>query len=231
MANTGKKGRFGWVSTASAAVALLGLGLVGLRPAYSDNSATMSISITIRCEGGMAAVIPRTDYVITLGQGTPTMPMQGCSSELSVTGDINVDGRIESRCSRDREGLRIYHKTPAMKLTGMLCQPRAHAELQVTNTSAEGAGEVAIQAPEQSPKSASFLAKEEARPLYGNGGAIREDGIMDGDDYDRFRNGEIVFGGASSQTGGSVTIVSIPQRALDGDSNLLPNVVFAFSAR
>lgn len=231
MADREKKGWFGWVSTAVAAVALVGLGLVGLRPAYSDSSATMGISIVIRCVGGMTAVIPRTDYVISLNPGASSLLQQGCSSELNVAGGLDVDGRIGSSCSKNREGIRIYHKTPAMKLTGMLCQPGARAELQVTNVSADDAGDVAIQSPDQSPKMADFLAKEEARPLYGNGGTIRQDGIMDGDDYDHFRNGEIVFGGTSSQTGGSTTIVNIPQRALDGDASQFPNIVFAFSAR
>lgn len=203
----------------------------GLDPAYSSSTASMNFSIIVRCDMSMAAVIPQTDYTIVIGRRGPSAPEQGCRSELNVTGDITADGRIDSHCSMDRNGIQIVHKTPAMKLTGMLCQPAAHAELQVTNNSAEGSGDVAVQAPGQAVHAADFLAREEPRALFGDGGTIRQTGIRDGEDYDHFLNGEITFGGTSPQTGGTTTVVNIPQRALDGDASAVPRIVFAFSAR
>lgn len=218
------------VSGVSMAVLVL-LGTVGLQPAYSSNDATMSISISIRCEGGMAAVIPHTAYLITVPQGGPASPSQRCKSELMVDGGLTVDGRIDSQCSWNQTGLQIHHKTPAMALTGMLCQPMAHAELQVTNSSSGHAGDVAIQDPNHPIKSADYIAKDETRNLFGDGGTIRQTGIKDGDDYDHIRNGSILFGGTNEQTGGTMTVVNIPQQALDGDASASPNITFAFSAR
>lgn len=158
----------------------------------------------------VTAFAPSLDY--TLSFSAPTAAAAAtCSSSLSLLNAVNGDTEPSPRsCSTSNvDGFAVIgHRTPTIKMGGLVCTTEDRATLQVNGDGSDNVNmDIAIStvgsSDWDSAKKVDDAPSASPDMLFGSGGQVGTTAIIDGSDYDGLTNGEVAFGGTTASQGAS----------------------------
>jgi len=200
-------------------------------------AAEATSSITVNCIAPTpVAFIPSVVLAYSFDSKSSALTDADCSfasAELndSVNGDMvpNI-----SSCTRSRKDgisqIRIDYQTPVMKIAGLQCHNESSAEMKAfwKDNDEKTVNGIYLEAPNlKTPlRNIKNAITETGSSIYGTDGHLGQ-GVKDGYDADGKLNGEIAFGGATQETGGTKTVVLID--AFQNSGNAYVDMGFTLS--
>lgn len=161
------------------------------------------------------------------------MPEFTCQTHINPNYVVNYDRVPSASCGYEMGYLKIHHLTPKMKLTGLQCILNDSVRLQASGDGLDNPQvDIAIQPPHSSSWLSAYqvdlLLPTEPVTLFGSGGRISSEPVVDGYDDDHLRNGEVVFG-SNLATGGTETVIKFHYSQIGYKASVHQNILFLFT--
>jgi len=166
----------------------------------------------------VTAFVPNVTYTIGFPSPDRISPVSSCSASAALSGDIvNGDTAPTVGCSlTDATGgyAILNNIMPRMKIGGLQCVVEDRSSLEVNGDGSDNIKfDIAIDsltATSWDPsKKVDASTSSSKIMLFGTGGQISSQKVIDGSDNDGLTNGEVTFGGSLESTGGSRTFLKV----------------------
>lgn len=194
----------------------------GLVPALMATPVADTAAVNGSCnDTPVSAFAPNPTYTITFSVPVAaTIP--SCSTTVSLSGAVNGDTSPTVGCSiADQNGFAVLSsRTFSVKIGGLACTTEDESNLQIHGDGADNtAMDVAFSPVSQTNWIGSHKVDQTSEgnkvTLFGTGGQVAANTVLDGQDNDNLTNGEVEFGGTVASSGGSK--IFIKQDVVDYD--------------
>lgn len=159
-------------------------------------------TVTVTCDSAsVSAYVPNVSYTLSFPAAADAV---FDASKIGVVGTLNASGVNGDAAPTVSKGadvagfITIRHAAPLSKMGGLQCQSvSSYAKLDVRGTDTSDSIDIAAEESTATQWLATNQIDNSAKTLFGLGGLISANHLLDGSDHDTSANGEIVFGGSA----------------------------------